>query len=139
MKRKIIVASHGRFASGIIDSLELICGKNHQVEPLDCYKTEDFDLQQEVKQIILKNQTNELIVITDLFGGSVNNEFMQYLGQPNFYLVAGLNLAFLIELVTQLDFMESLTTELSNLLTHSKEMIQFCNESVQKAIEEEEF
>ena len=39
MERKIIVASHGRFASGIIDSLELICGKNKKVEPLDCYKT----------------------------------------------------------------------------------------------------
>lgn len=139
MERKIIVASHGRFASGIIDSLELICGKNKKVEPLDCYKTEDFDLQQEVKQIILNNQVNELIVITDLFGGSVNNEFMQYLGQPNFYLVAGLNLAFLIELVTQLDFIESLTSGLPSLLSHSKEMIQFCNESAHEEMEEEEF
>lgn len=139
MERKIIVASHGRFASGIIDSLELICGKNQKIEPLDCYKTEDFDLQQEVKQIILNNQANELIVITDLFGGSVNNEFMQYLGQPNFYLVAGLNLAFLIELVTQLDFIESLAVSLPGLLSRSKEMIQFCNESAHKEMEEEEF
>ena len=30
----IILASHGKFASGILHSLELICGKNNQSLPL---------------------------------------------------------------------------------------------------------
>ncbi|EQC79665.1 PTS system, mannose-specific IIA component [Enterococcus sp. HSIEG1] len=34
MEQIIILASHGKFASGILHSLELICGKNNQSLPL---------------------------------------------------------------------------------------------------------
>ena len=37
-----------------------------------------YDLAKTVKDILKNNQQNELIVITDLFGGSVNNEFFNY-------------------------------------------------------------
>ncbi len=36
----------------------------------------------------------ELIVTTDIFGGSVNNEFMKYLSKSNIHLIAGVNLPF---------------------------------------------
>ena len=39
-----------------------------------------YDLAKTVKDILKNNQQNELIVITDLFGGSVNNEFFNYVG-----------------------------------------------------------
>ena len=45
MERTIILASHGRFASGILDSLELIFGKTHSILALDCYGTETFDIE----------------------------------------------------------------------------------------------
>lgn len=49
MERTIILASHGRFASGILDSLELIFGKTHSILALDCYGTETFDLAKSVQ------------------------------------------------------------------------------------------
>ncbi|EQC79664.1 PTS system, mannose-specific IIA component [Enterococcus sp. HSIEG1] len=82
---------------------------------------------------------HEMIVITDIFGGSVNNEFLRYIQQPNFYLIAGLNLPLLIELTTQLQGGGAISETIHQTLANSKDMIQFCNESVAKEIEEEEF
>nr|WP_156231850.1 PTS mannose transporter subunit IIA [Enterococcus gallinarum] len=135
----IILASHGRFASGILHSLELICGKKQSVIAIDCYVQEAFDLTATIDTLMETYKQHEMIVITDIFGGSVNNEFLRYIQQPNFYLIAGLNLPLLIELTTQLQGGGAISETIHQTLANSKDMIQFCNESVAKEIEEEEF
>lgn len=66
MDREIILASHGKFASGILDSLELIYGKNHSITVFDCYTDENFDLAETVRQLFMRYKDKEIIVLTDL-------------------------------------------------------------------------
>lgn len=139
MERKLVFASHGKLASGITSSLELICGRQIAIETLDCYLTEDFDLEKEVKNIMNRYHDCELVVVTDLFGGSVNNEFLTQIDRPNFYLVAGMNLPFLVELTMQLQQADSLPKLIEATLETSKQTIQFCNQAITKQMEEEEF
>lgn len=139
MKRKLIVASHGKFASGILSSLEIICGKPENITALDCYLTDDFDLSQVVAELMAQEKENELIVITDLFGGSVNNEFLKYIQQANFHLIAGLNLALLVEFITQLESYPDLPELIEKTLNSAKNMMQYCNETIQQEILEEDF
>lgn len=139
MDRKIILASHGRFASGILSSLELICGKQQNIVALDCYLEENFDLSKEINDLMMKTEEKEVIVITDIFGGSVNNEFLRYIEQSNFYLISGLNLSFLIELMTQMGSSEETVAIIKQSLKDSIRSIQFCNESVRRNIIEEDF
>ncbi len=68
----------------------------------------------------MRYKDKEIIVLTDLFGGSVNNEFLQYINQDHVYLVAGLNLSLLIELVSQLDAEVETTVLIQQVLTDSK-------------------
>ncbi|WP_034691881.1 PTS sugar transporter subunit IIA [Enterococcus mundtii] len=139
MEQIVILASHGRFASGILHSLELICGKKQSVFAIDCYVEETFDLTTTVDTLMQTYKYSEVIVITDIFGGSVNNEFLRYIQQPNFYLITGLNLPLLIELTTQFQRGGAISETIHQTLANSKEMIQFCNDSIAKEIEEEEF
>ncbi|EPH61201.1 PTS system fructose IIA component [Enterococcus casseliflavus 14-MB-W-14] len=139
VKQIVILASHGRFASGILHSLELICGNKQSVIAIDCYVHEAFDLTVTVDTLMETYKEHEMIVITDIFGGSVNNEFLRYIKQPNFYLIAGLNLPLLIELTTQLNGGGVISETIRQTLANSKNMIQFCNDSAAKEIEEEEF
>lgn len=139
MDRKLVLASHGRFASGILSSLQLICGASEKITTLDCYLTETFDLNEAVLEIIKENEHNELVIVTDLFGGSVNNEFLRYIDRPNYYLVAGMNLPFLIEFVTGFEQVGSLSEFIQNALETSKQSIQFCNQTIQQEMEEEDF
>lgn len=136
MARKIILATHGNFAQGIRTSLELICGKATNVEVICAYMEEEFDLGQTVETIIYENQENELLVITDIFGGSVNNEFFKYVERSNVHLVSGLNLSLLIEIYTQLEHTDSLETLITQAIKNSQETIQYCN--LLKAKDEEE-
>lgn len=139
VERKLILASHGNFASGILSSLELICGKNDKITTIDTYMTADYNLSEEIKGLMDVNKENELIVVTDIFGGSINNEFLNYIHTPNFYLVAGMNLPLLIELMTQLEFADSIPEMVKKALNNSTSTIQFCNETIQNETEEEEF
>lgn len=139
MEKKIIVASHGQMASGILSSLKIIYGESDQVEALDCYVEKDFDLSQKIAALMNKYANYELIVITDIFGGSVNNEFLTYLKRKNFYLVAGLNLPLLIELVSGLSTSEPTEEWVRKTLHASKKNIQFCNDLLERSVKEETF
>lgn len=139
MNRKLVLASHGKLASGIFSSLQLICGATEKITILDCYLTETFDLNEAVSEIIKENEHNELIIVTDLFGGSVNNEFLRYIDRSNYYLVAGMNLPFLIELVTGFRQAESLPDFIQRALETSTQAIQFCNQTIQQEVGEEDF
>ncbi|API93108.1 PTS mannose transporter subunit IIA [Virgibacillus pantothenticus] len=139
MERILVLASHGEFASGILSSLELICGKKNNIVTLNAYLTANYDLATEVEKLMKENQSNELIVITDIFGGSVNNEFLKYIHTPNFYLASGMNLPWLIEIVTHFATAESIPQLIKSSLSNSKEMLQFCNETIQVEKEEEDF
>lgn len=139
MERKMILASHGKFASGILSSLELICGKNDNITTLDCYITEDFDLTTSVDKLMQQNNGAEVVVVTDLFGGSVNNEFLRYINQEHFYLVAGMNLPFLIEFTTQFSIAADLKETIATVLDSSKESIQLCNLTYSNTVIEEDF
>ena len=75
--RKLLFASHAYLAKGILSSLELIMGHQEQVDILCAYTEEPYDLRAEIqRRLDALGEQDELIVITDVFGGSVNNEFM---------------------------------------------------------------
>ncbi|MCQ8213675.1 hypothetical protein NON08_14315 [Cetobacterium somerae] len=51
---QFIVATHGKFAEGIKTSIELIIGNIDNLEILNCYITQNFNLKEEVEFIIKK-------------------------------------------------------------------------------------
>ncbi len=139
LERKLVLASHGKLASGMNSSLKLIFGGITPIETLDCYLTEDFDLEKAVSEIMERHRDHELVVVTDLFGGSVNNEFLAHINRADFYLVAGMNLPFLVEFAMQFQLADSLSKLIETTLTTAKQSIQFCNQLISSEIEEEDF
>ncbi|WP_425280076.1 PTS sugar transporter subunit IIA [Enterococcus gallinarum] len=78
-------------------------------------------------------------MITDLFGGSVNNEFFNYVGKQAMHLISGLNLATLIEIYTQINTVDSLVDLVKRAVENGQESLCYCNELSSKEILEEEF
>ena len=98
--RRILLATHGEFAAGILNSAEIIIGKSEQVQTLCAFTDPTKDFQKQVQTIVEEIQPgDELVVVTDILGGSVNNEFMRYLDHEGLHLISGLNLPLLIELI----------------------------------------
>lgn len=133
MERQYIFASHGAFAAGLLNSVELILGKQPNVQVLCAYTretSEHEDLSQQVEAMLKQfSPQQELVVITDIFAGSVNNEFMRYLNRSHFHLIAGLNLPLVIEMLISPPDWDS-EKVINEALASARENIQYCNYTV---------
>jgi len=116
--RKFLIASHGTFATGIKSSLEIIAGTCNQVFTIDAYVREEITIEEEMDAVLSQlTEEDELIIFTDLVGGSVTNRILIKSQQSNIHLVAGLNLPLLIEVVLselEIPIAEVLETALTN-------------------------
>ncbi len=128
MENRIIIATHGKFAEGIYNSLAMIAGDQSKVEYINCYSDTSLDYSLLIKEKVASHHyaTSNLLVITDLLGGSVNNEFMRHIKQFPFYLVAGLNLGMLLEFTLSNDELSEQMIEC--ILCSNKEGILLCNQ-----------
>lgn len=78
--RKVLVATHGRFAEGIRETMQFIMGDEGTVDVLNAYTSQEFDMHKEAERLVNNlGAGDELIVAADLFGGSVANAFVQYM------------------------------------------------------------
>ena len=79
-----------RFKSNMIITIENeddnIKDSIHDILPLNHKKNHDFEKE-------------DLVICTDILGGSVNNGFVKFLGTYPFHLITNINLAFLIDLL----------------------------------------
>ncbi|WP_349763288.1 PTS sugar transporter subunit IIA [Fusobacterium sp. SYSU M8D902] len=137
---KFLMATHGNFAKGIKESIELVLGKFQNLNELSCYTNKEFDLEKEIEKIINGVNGEELIVVTDIYGGSVNNGFLQKLeNHKNIHVVSGLNLPLMIELLSEQDGYTTARELIMKSLENIKNEIKYCNLEIDKMVEDEEF
>ncbi|MBS7009536.1 PTS sugar transporter subunit IIA [Anaerostipes sp.] len=127
MKKRLLIATHSTFAEGIKNAMELVTGRQDSVSTLCAYTDNMSEVETPVREIIEGlGPDEELIIATDIFGGSVNNEFMKYLTEKNIHLVAGVNLPLLFELVSSLNTADT-KTAVETAINNSREQIRYCN------------
>ncbi|MEW9676832.1 hypothetical protein ABRT01_11705 [Lentibacillus sp. L22] len=138
--RYLLLASHGKLAEGILDSTEMITGKHDNVFTISAYKHEEDDLNRQLESVMVQiNHDDELIIVTDIFGGSVNNECMKLLDDTRIHLIAGLNLALVIELVTQMNFKITTDELIHTSIKNAKDAMLYCNQVIQDVPTNEDF
>ena len=99
--KKVILATHGNLADGFVSSLKIIVGEQSNLKTIPCYLTPDFNLEETIENLMSNHdfENYDLVVCTDVMGGSVNNGFIKYLRKYPFHLVTNTNLGFLIDLL----------------------------------------
>ena len=96
----IIIASHGEFAAGIKQSGSMIFGEQEKVEAVVFMPSEGpEDLQRKLQEAIAKVDSEEILFLVDLWGGSPFNQATKLFEEApeKRAIVAGLNLPMLIE------------------------------------------
>lgn len=96
----IIIASHGEFAAGIKQSGSMIFGEQEKVESVVFMPSEGpDDLQRKLQEAIEKVDSEEILFLVDLWGGSPFNQANKLFEEAPEHraIVAGLNLPMLIE------------------------------------------
>ena len=131
---KIFLSSHGSMASGMQSSLKILMGECENLTVFDAYVDEKSlnDALDAFFQTV--GEKDQAILISDMYGGSVNSTMYTYLDRSNTTLVAGVNLA----LVISLTILEGdITREtLESVIEQSREAIRIVD--LEKSGEEEE-
>lgn len=77
-------------------------------------------------RIIERLHTDQVIMLSDLYGGSVNQIMYQWLTRSHTKLIAGVNLALVLELMAMKENINEFSNEqLLELTTRSREAIRF--------------
>lgn len=96
----LILISHGEFASGLLDTAEMILGKIDNVQVVNLYPHESSDDFNAKFEQALEKATDEIVVFADIMGGTPCNIAMRYL--PKLAgLYGGMNLPMVISYVSE--------------------------------------
>ncbi len=130
--RKFLIATHGKFASGIKSSLDMIIGAQDNIFVLDAYTENNVPIQDHLDEILKEVEIgDELVVFTDIMGGSITNQIIQRISSSNAHIVSGVNLPLLIEVVLS-DPNEDLQKVLDDAIENAKTQIVYVSKLITK-------
>lgn len=81
-------------------SVEMVVGAQEHLMTISAYVDGCNDPAQELKQLVDSlEEGDELVILTDVLGGSVNNEASQFVNEPGVFVVTGMNLPLVLTLM----------------------------------------
>ena len=98
---KVIVVSHGSYARGLVDTVQMIAGKQEDLEAFGLEPEESVDtLKEKIRQSIEQaSQEEEILILTDIFYGSPFNTVISFMPEYDLYHVTGINLPLMMEVI----------------------------------------
>lgn len=95
-----IIASHSTFAEGLYNCLKFFKFDIDNVYYINAY-VDDMEFEKSFIELVEKLQDKNLIVLTDMPGGSVNVVCLQLMQKYHYHLISGVNFPLVLELVFQ--------------------------------------
>ena len=120
--RKYVLATHGKMAEGMLTTIEMLAGTQENLT----YTDECPDPLPELKRIVEANSEAEIVIMTDLLGGSVNNNASALLSDPRIHVVAGVNLAAVIGILLSAEDQDTASV-IESAVAEAKDMMVYCN------------
>lgn len=120
----VIVISHGDFSKAIVETAEMIIGKQEGVETFGLYPGDSVDLFRErvIAEIEARLCQNDVMVVTDMQSGSPFNVAVAAMEEHRLRHFTGMNLPMLLEIFSDRVF--------SSLEEVSKELAEKAKDSI---------
>lgn len=121
---KIFLSTHGRMASGMKTSLEILLGNADCVTVYDAYVPDAEGTVTEQAEAFLAAVPEEemKLLISDIYGGSVNQQLVQFLDRKNTYVISGANLGLLLSLAASASDETLTIQDVDRMVEESREM-----------------
>lgn len=104
----ILVVTHGGFAGGIVNGMELICGPQENLETMALYPQDDVELfaQAVRRRAEAMDRGQGVLILVDFMSGSPANVVARFLlSEARMEGIAGVNFPMLLEAVNSRDGM----------------------------------
>lgn len=124
MKKKVILVSHGELSKGMMNSVEMIVGKNEDLSSYSLMPGKHYaEIVKCIENEVKENKDTQFIILADLYGGSICNGCIALVKYENVKLISGMNIGLVIGmlLATEPVTDEDIKLEINN----SKEGIKY--------------
>ncbi|MGI6608288.1 MAG: PTS sugar transporter subunit IIA [Erysipelotrichaceae bacterium] len=101
--KKIIIATHGYMAKGIKSSLEILFGNVENVIDINGFTSECENPEKVLNELLKEYEDNEIVIMTDIYFGSINQLFIREKMKRNLMVISGINLPLVLEILTSID------------------------------------
>lgn len=100
---RVFLSSHAHLASGMKSSLEIFMASLPNLTVHDAYVTGETQTLSEHLDAFFNQVSagDEVLLLSDIYGGSVNTVMCSYLNRENVRLVTGVNLPFVMEVMSE--------------------------------------
>ena len=135
---RIILASHGGLSAGMKDTVQMILGELPNLYALATLRDETEPITVAARRLLDGFAAEDAVyIMTDVMGGSVNNEMLTLLPEyPAVHLICGMNASLVLTLASN---DEALTQdELAECIADAKAQIIDCNLLLKNAAQDEE-
>ncbi len=124
----LLLVTHGNFGRELLKSSELIIGNIENAESISFEYGNSFEtLLNKVEEAVERLSKDDLIVFTDMYGGSPYNAVARVSGNRSFYHITGINFPLFIDIAVNRDAY-SLEDIAEKIIKNGKKSIVFVNE-----------
>lgn len=125
----ILLVTHGDFGKELLNSAEIIIGKIEDSESISFKLGENYEhLSRKVEETIERlTKNDELIVFTDMYGGSPFNAVSKAMKNNKFYHVTGINFPLFIDIAVNRNSYSMLEIA-EKIIKNGKKSIVFVND-----------
>ena len=129
--KKIIIATHHNLAKGLKDTLNYISPNTAEIIDLNAY-VDDETLENSIDQALNEfSKDEQIIVLTDMMGGSVNQEFAKRLSDYNIELISGVNLPVALSLILSLGDEEVSSEMIRQTIEEARQQLVYVNDTLE--------
>jgi len=99
----IIVVAHGRLAEALAETAEMIVGRTEAFKACSFCQGSDVDKLRRMLKTSIKevNSEEDVIILTDMFGGTPSNISLSFLEHNEVEVITGVNLPMVITALTK--------------------------------------
>lgn len=122
---RLLIVTHSTLAQGLYETLSFFMGKLDNVEYINAY-VENNDIRVVFENKIQSYGDDNVIVLTDIPGGSVNQIAMELMPKYGYHLVTGTNLSMVLELALKQN--ELSNEEIKETVDNSRNNVMYMND-----------
>lgn len=97
---QFVIATHATLAQGFADTIHFFYSDMDNIRFVNAYvKSQEFE--KELRTVLEDIRQENVVVLTDVAGGSVNQVAARLMPEYGFHLVSGINLPMLLDLMSE--------------------------------------
>ena len=136
--RHYILASHHKLAYGLKDTLVFLTNMGEKLQDISAYIDNETSIDEQIKNAFSKiGENDEVIIMTDLVGGSVNQKFYPFMNN-HIHLISGVNLPLALSLLLIPEDTKITKEKIQALIKEAQEQIVYVNTLKSTSADEDE-